>query len=166
MRALDADVRWTSVLSIHLTLKFLGEVDADIIPRISAELRSATASVAPFGLALRGLGGFPNLRSPRIIWCGVEGNTDHLLTLQKNVEQVCASFGFEPEAREFHPHLTLGRVQGKRNLQRLLDYIRICPAFEQAFGVDNYNVYRSVLSPRGAIYSVLDTIELIRKPAL
>ena len=69
MRALDADVRWTAVPSIHLTLKFLGEIDPGILPGLSAALRSATASSPSFGLSLRGLGGFPNLRNPRVIWC-------------------------------------------------------------------------------------------------
>ena len=166
MRALDADVRWTAVPSIHLTLKFLGEIDPGILPGLSAALRSATASSPSFGLSLRGLGGFPNLRNPRVIWCGVEGEAYKLSEVQKMVEQTCASFGFEPEAREFHPHLTLGRVQGKRNLHRILDYIRIGSVLEQSFDVDRYHLYRSVLTPRGANYSILDTIELIRKPAV
>ena len=166
MRALEADVRWTAVPSIHLTLKFLGEVDPGLVPGLSAALRPATASLQPFALSLRGLGGFPNLRNPRVLWCGVEGDADRLAELQKIVEQTCASFGFEPEAREFHPHLTLGRVQGKRNLHRILDYIRIGSVFERAFGVDRYHVYRSVLTPRGANYSILDTIELVRKPSV
>jgi RNA 2',3'-cyclic 3'-phosphodiesterase len=166
MQALDADIRWTAVRSIHLTLKFLGEIDPALIPRLSSALRSTPVSVPPFGLSLRGLGGFPNLRSPRVLWCGVEGDKAELAALQTAVEKACASIGFEPETREFHPHLTLGRVQGKRNLQRILDYIKIGSAFEQAFDVDRYHVYRSVLAPRGAIYSVLDTIELIRKPTV
>jgi RNA 2',3'-cyclic 3'-phosphodiesterase len=164
MRAMEADVRWTAVPSIHLTLKFLGEIDPDLVPKLAPALRSATASFSPFGLSLRGLGGFPNLRSPRVLWCGIEGDTEGLHRLQNAVEQTCASFGFEPEAREFHPHLTLGRVQGKRNLQRVLDYIKIGSDFEQPFAVDRVHLYRSVLTPRGANYSVLETIELIRKP--
>jgi RNA 2',3'-cyclic 3'-phosphodiesterase len=166
LRALDADVRWTAVPSIHLTLKFLGEIDPGLVPGLSAALRSATSSLPPFGLSLRGLGGFPNLRSPRVLWCGVEGDVDKLSELQKIVEQICASFGFEPEDRGFHPHLTLGRVQGKRNLHRILDYINIDSAFGQAFGVDRYHLYRSMLTPRGANYSILDTMELLRKPAV
>ena len=163
MRPLGADVRWVATSSIHLTLKFLGEIDPALVPRLVDSLRNSSAGVSPFKLRLQGLGGFPNVRSPRVIWCGVEGETDRLLLLQEKVEKACADLGFTPENRPFHPHLTLGRVQGKRNLQQLLDYIKIAPDFEQGFDADRYHLFKSVLTPRGAIYTVLETIELTRQ---
>ena len=114
----------------------------------------------PFNLRIRGVGAFPNLNSPRVIWCGVEGETEKLSSLQAKVEDACASLGFEREARSFHPHLTLGRVNGKRNLQPLLDYIKIGSELESAFLADCVNIYKSVLMPRGAIYTVMERIEL------
>jgi len=162
MRPLGADVRWVAVSSIHLTLKFLGEIDPARVPQLVESLKNFSAGVLPFKLSLRGLGGFPNLRSPRVIWCGVEGETDNLLLLQERVEKACADLGFPPENRPFHPHLTLGRVQGKRNLQQLLDYIKIASAFELGFDADRFHLYKSVLTPRGAIYTILDTVELTR----
>jgi len=161
MRPLGTDVRWVAISSIHLTLKFLGEIDPALVPKMVESLKNAT-SESPFKLRLHGLGGFPNLRSPRVIWCGIEGDADRLITLQKKVEVACAELGFPPENRPFHPHLTLGREQGKRNLQQLLDYIKIAPDFERVFDVDRYHLYKTVLTPRGAIYTVLDTIELTR----
>jgi RNA 2',3'-cyclic 3'-phosphodiesterase len=165
LRTFRADVGWTAISSIHLTLKFLGEIDPGLVPRISSELRTASQGILPFRLTLRGLGGFPNLRNAGVLWCGVEGDTRELSALQKAVEQACAACGFVPEGREFHPHLTLGRVRGKTNLQPLLDYIRIAPDFEQPFVVDRYHVIRSVLTPRGANYTVLETVELVGKTA-
>jgi 2'-5' RNA ligase len=162
MRPLGADVRWVAVPSIHLTLKFLGEIDPGLVTRLGEALRGSSAGELPFKLRLHGLGGFPNLRSPRVIWCGVEGDTERMIALQEKVEGACADLKFPPEDRPFHPHLTLGRVQGKRNLQQLLDYIKIAPDFEQVFDVDRYHLYKSVLTPRGAIYTILDTIELTR----
>jgi RNA 2',3'-cyclic 3'-phosphodiesterase len=162
MRPLGADVRWMAIPSIHLTLKFLGEIDEAMVPRLVDSLRNSSAGESPFKLSLHGLGGFPNLRNPRVIWCGLSGDSERLGTLQSKVEQACEPLGFPPEEREFHPHLTLGRVQGKRNLQGVLDYIRIAPAFEFVFEVDRFHLYKSVLSPRGATYTVLDTIELTR----
>jgi len=161
MRPLGADVRWVAISSIHLTLKFLGEIEPALVPNLVESLKSATGK-SPFKLRLHGLGGFPSLRNPRVIWCGIEGDTDRLLALQEKVERVCAELGFQQENRPFHPHLTLGRVQGKRNLQQLLDYIKIAPDFELVFDVDRYHLFKSVLMPRGAIYTVLDTIELAR----
>lgn len=163
MRPLGADVRWVATSSIHLTLKFLGEIDPARVPQIVESLRNCSAGISSFQLRLHGLGGFPNVRNPRVIWCGVEGETDKLLLLQERVEEACADLGFARETRPFHPHLTLGRVQGKRNLQQLLDYIKIAPDFEQDFDGERYHLYKSVLSPRGATYTILDTIELTRQ---
>ncbi len=158
MRSLGADVRWTSIASIHLTLKFLGEIEPSLIPVLASALRSVSAS--SFALCIRGLGAFPNLHNPRVIWCGIEGDVRNLESLQADVEASCESLGLEREARPFHPHLTLGRVNGKRNLQPVLDYIRIGTELESAFAANCVNIYKSVLTPRGAIYTVLESIPL------
>jgi 2'-5' RNA ligase len=155
MRSMGADVRWTSISSIHLTLKFLGEIDPSRVPEIAAGLR--TIAAIPFELRIRGLGTFPNLHNPRVIWCGVEGETGKLISLQADVDTCCELIGFQKESRPFHPHLTLGRVNGKRNLQPLLDYIRIGTEVESAFVAGCVNIYRSELAPRGAIYTVLES---------
>lgn len=160
LRVTGADVRWVAVSSIHLTLKFLGEIDPAILPQLTDSLRAASALEPGFSLRVNGLGSFPNLRNPRVIWCGVEGETQRLQQLQVRVEQACSHLGFAPELRDFHPHLTLGRVQGKRNLQRLLDCIRIGSELECTFSADHYDVYKSTLTPRGAIYNILETIPL------
>jgi 2'-5' RNA ligase len=111
-------------------------------------------------LRLGGLGCFPDYRKPRVIWCGVEGNLDLLRRLQEKVENTSADFGFALENRPFSPHLTLGRVKGKRNLQRLTDYIKIGNDLQCSFIVECFHLYRSRLTPQGAQYSVLETIEL------
>ena len=160
LRPSKAEVRWTSVQSIHLTLKFLGEIDPQMLPSLTDALRGAASSHHPFALRLHTLGCFPNLHSPRVVWCGVEGAVAELANLQEAVEKACVELNFPPEERAFRPHLTLGRVQGKRNLQRLSDCIKI--GFEVAceFSVDRFNIYRSTLTPRGAIYEVLEGIAL------
>jgi 2'-5' RNA ligase len=159
MRSLGADVRWISIASIHLTLKFLGEVEPDLVPKLASALRSVPAE--PFALCIRGLGAFPNLQNPRVIWCGIEGEVQKLAALQAEVESVCEALGMAREQRVFHPHLTMGRVTGKRNLQPLLDYIRIGAGPESAFAAHCVDIYRSVLTPRGAIYTVLESVALM-----
>ncbi len=159
LRAFRADVRWTAIPSIHLTLKFLGEIDRPLLPGLTGALRGMPA-LRPFSLCIRGLGGFPNLHSPRVIWCGVVGESAKLSELRATVEKVCETLGFAPEDRTFHPHLTLGRVQGKKNLQPLLDYIRIGTEVEASFTVDHFNLYHSVLTPHGANYTILEKFEL------
>jgi RNA 2',3'-cyclic 3'-phosphodiesterase len=158
LRSYGADVRWVAVPSIHLTLKFLGEVDPDIIPSLSESLENDTHSQRSFSLQLHGLGCFPNQKNPRVIWCGIDGETAKLSQLQQQVEITCARFGFAPENRGFQPHLTLGRVNGKRNLQPLLECIKM--NLESSFTVDRFNIYQSTLKPQGAVYSILKAIAL------
>ena len=160
LRTCRAEVRWVAIASIHLTLKFLGEVDPSIIPKLSEALENGSRSEHRFDLRVQGLGCFPNLRNPRVIWCGVNGETDCLARLQKQVEAVCAEFGFASEDRAFQPHLTLGRVNGKRNLQPLLDYIKMGSDLECSIQANQFNIYRSILKPQGAEYSILKSIVL------
>jgi len=162
LRLLRADLRLVAISSIHLTLKFLGEIEPKLLPDLAEALTESVRPVPTLSLCLRGLGGFPNLRNPRVIWCGVEGDTDRLAQLQLKVENACCDLGFKREERPFRPHLTLARVISKRNLQGLVDYIRIGSELEREFSVDHINVYRSTLTPRGAIYDILETISLIK----
>ena len=148
LRECEADVRWVAVPSIHLTLKFLGEIDQTIIPELAESLRLSSESENGLEFHLGGLGCFPNYKNPRVIWCGLGGDTDALVRLQQKVEVACAGLGFSFEDRPFHPHLTLGRVQGKRNLQPLLDCIKIGFDLECKFKADHYNIYRSFIINR------------------
>jgi len=160
LRACRPDVRWVSVSSIHLTLKFLGEADPEILPDLAQAIESAVETRTGFELRLRGIGCFPNQKNPRVVWCGIDGETECLSELAWKVETACASFGFAPENRDFRPHLTLGRVKGKRNLQPLVDCIKIGSDLECRFEADHFNIYKSTLKPQGAIYTILKTIVL------
>jgi RNA 2',3'-cyclic 3'-phosphodiesterase len=160
LRSYDADVRWVAVPSIHLTLKFLGEVDPNIIPKLSEALENDTRSQRRFSLRLHGMGCFPHQKNPRVIWYGIDGETENLSQLQQQVETTCARFGFDPENRDFHPHLTLGRVNGKRNLPPLIECIKMGTDWESSFAADRFNIYKSILKPQGAVYSILKTIAL------
>ncbi len=160
LRAFGADVRWTAVPSIHLTLKFLGEIEPATLPGLSASLRSTITSELAFTIRIRGLGAFPDLRNPRVIWCGLEGDLQRVAALQEKVEAACLAAGFPREDRPFHPHLTLGRVRGKSNLKPLVDYIKIGSELEQAVAVGEFNIYQSILRPEGPLYTILDTFNL------
>jgi 2'-5' RNA ligase len=160
LRACKADVRWVAIPSIHLTLKFLGEVDPETIPKLNALLSETCKSERRIELVLRGLGCFPNARNPRVIWCGIDGETDSLLRLQQGVESSCTQLGFAPEDRPFRPHLTMGRVQGRRNIQLLMDRVVGGSDLACGFQADHFHIYKSSLKPQGAVYTVLNTIVL------
>jgi 2'-5' RNA ligase len=160
LRACGTDVRWVSISSIHLTLKFMGETDPEIIPQLTESFASAAKSHHALDLRLHGLGCFPNHKSPHVIWCGIQGDTESLSRLQRDLEAACVLSGFAPEIRPYHPHLTLGRVHGKRNLQPLVDCIKIGSDLACSFKADHFNIYESTLRPQGAVYTVLETIVL------
>jgi RNA 2',3'-cyclic 3'-phosphodiesterase len=160
LRATEADVRMAAISSIHLTLKFLGDIESTILPHIAQSLRTATKSGSSMNLKVSGLGCFPNLRNPRVVWCAVHGDMDRLSHLQTEVERVCAEHGFSAEDRPFSPHLTLCRVKSKRNLQPLVDCIKMGMILECEFIADHINFYESTLTPHGAVYRILETIPL------
>jgi 2'-5' RNA ligase len=160
LRETGADVRWAAVPSIHLTLKFLGEADSPTIPALARELRSEAGAAPSFRLRVRGLGAFPHPGSPRVVWCGLDGETGALILLQRRVEAAAARCGFAPDDRPFRPHLTLGRVRGKRNLSPLADCIKMGSELEAPLRVDRFHIYQSTLKPQGAVYTALETISL------
>lgn len=160
LRSAKPDVTWTAVSSIHITLKFLGEVNPAVLPGLIEALEAASTSEASFAVKLQGLGTFPNIHNPRVVWCGVRDPSGNLERLQQKVDAACTRHGFPPEERPFHPHLTLGRVRGKRNLQPLLDCIKIGMDLECDSPIDHYNVYKSTLTADGAIHGVLKQINL------
>ena len=105
-------VRWSAPDNIHLTLHFLGEVTPADFIKLDQALKAMPLPYLPFSLNIGGLGGFPNLRRPRVIWVGLPGDIHQLLMIQQEVETLLKqTIGFKPEDRPYSPHLTLGRVK-------------------------------------------------------
>jgi RNA 2',3'-cyclic 3'-phosphodiesterase len=104
-------VRWLAPGTWHLTLRFLGDTRRDAVRRLSAGLDAVAAGRQAFNLSLAATGCFPNPRRPRVIWVGVTDPDGRLAVLQQAVEEMVRAHGWEPEARAFRPHLTLGRVR-------------------------------------------------------
>ena len=157
-------VRWVAPEAVHLTLKFLGGVDADKMPGLQNALTHACADVPPFALTLRGVGAFPNTRRPNVVWVGVGGESGTITRLAEQIDGACASLGFSPETRPFSPHLTIGRV--KRDVR---------PVDQQFVGemvannpmgdlgecrVERVSIMQSDLRPTGSVYTRLYAIEL------
>jgi len=112
MRAAARGVAWTTEERLHLTLKFLGEQPEHAVASVSDALGRLTPAHAPMPLRLAGFGAFPNLRTPRIVWLGVD-NHAKLELLHHDVERACADLGFELDGRAFRPHITVGRVRDR-----------------------------------------------------
>ncbi|BBO73841.1 RNA 2',3'-cyclic phosphodiesterase [Desulfosarcina widdelii] len=150
------NIRWVPVENIHLTLKFLGDVDAASVHPVAERMDATAGANAPFELIAGGVGGFPNLRSFRVLWVGVDGDTRRLETLQRSIESELETLGHKKERRRFHPHLTLARTRQRVDGGRfgLLDASRAQHASE-AFRVDRICLFASVLKPGGAEYTRL-----------
>jgi 2'-5' RNA ligase len=112
MAACGLNVRWVTTGNIHLTLKFLGEVDEDEVDGIAAVLTEAVHGFAPLRLAAAGAGVFPSVKRARVIWVGLAGQLPELAALQRSIEDRLATIGYPREKRPFSGHLTLGRVKG------------------------------------------------------
>lgn len=162
LRELDLNARFPDPRSIHLTLKFLGNIDETYIEEVTGVLDECCLSVPPFSVQLRGLGAFPHSARPRVLWMGVESG-EELRELQQELENRLVALGFEVEERPFRPHLTVGRVKGKRNFKALVQFLRSeKDDFEAgSFQVNSVSLYQSVLKPTGAEYSVLHRASLL-----
>lgn len=147
-------VKWVRPESIHLTLKFLDNIDVDRTDAIANAMRLAVRGRAAPSLSARGLGIFPNARRPRVIWVGLGGQVDHLKSLQQALDGHFADLGFPAERRPFKGHLTLGRVRGKIAVDRLQEALAKLNAFEsEDFEANRIILFKSELRPTGAVYT-------------
>jgi 2'-5' RNA ligase len=118
LRPLSRAVAWVPAANLHLTLRFLGERPESDVPALVAALEAAARATPPFRLALHGMGGFPGLERPRILWVGVADGALEARTLQARLESELEARGFGREARPWHPHLTVGRVFDQQRWRR------------------------------------------------
>jgi 2'-5' RNA ligase len=152
----NADVKWVAPDSIHLTLKFLGSIDAQKIKEIERILNEVASEIEPFILTLKGIGAFPKLDYPRIIWAGVESGAPQSGQFAKLLEEKLEKIEIPREDREFHPHLTLGRVKSLKNKDKLKEIIE-ATKFEarSAADVNHLTLFKSELTRDGSIYTPL-----------
>lgn len=161
VRDLSLPVRWVPPENIHVTLKFLGDVPDDRAPELASETEGAVTGFEPFEVLATGFGAFPSLARPRVLWVGIDDGTT-LTRLQAEVERAMARLGFEPEDRDFHPHLTVGRTRRKpsgSSLKRLGETVERLDLSE-SFRVESVDLMRSELRPDGARYDVAHSVPL------
>ena len=161
MATCGLNVRWVTTGNIHLTLKFLGEVDEDEADGIAAVLTEAVRGFAPLRLAAAGVGVFPSVKRARVIWVGLSGQLPELAALQRSIEDSLATIGYPSEKRPFSGHLTLGRIKGLIAASRLTTAMGAFIDFaSETFEVDRVVLYKSDLRPTGAVYTELRQVTL------
>ena len=149
-------ISWVRPEGIHLTLKFFGNIAETDIDRISAAVEPITTRFAPLDLQVRHAGLFPDSRRPRVIWLGLEGDVGALKALQEEVDRGLERYGFSREDRPFRAHLTLARIKSPRGLTGLDRVMKKSDVYEAGhFRAEGLTLFRSNLTPQGAIYSRL-----------
>ncbi len=155
---IKSDIKWEPKEKFHITLKFLGDVDEQILKNLTDELKYELKDFGKFDLLYKGLGCFPNMRLPRVIWIGAEDNEKKLFALNKSIEEKAKSYNFERESNKFHPHITLGRVKGSKGVN---DVIKILKELNhEAINDTASEVYvmKSILQKTGSVYEIIDRI--------
>jgi 2'-5' RNA ligase len=165
LRPSSRAVAWVPAANLHVTLHFLGEQTDARLADATAALADAAGAARPFTLAFHGLGGFPGLERPRILWIGVAEGAIEARAVQARLETALAERGFPPDDRPWHPHLTIGRVFDERRWRRDAPALRpaIAAAARRPFGavtVSHVSLMRSDVSSRGARYRELERAAL------
>lgn len=157
LRAEFPNVRasWEKPEKLHITLKFLGDVEPTRVEAMSNAAARAAESVEPFELTIAEPGSFPPHGQPRVLWLGIVDASGRLALMQRALEAECAAVGFTRESRAFKPHLTLARVRAPRGTRELAAAHRETPFAPQRFKVSELVVMRSELDPGGSRYTPL-----------
>ena len=161
----DRSVKWVSAEKIHLTLCFLGSVDLERVDALAQELKRALSVHERLSLNISGLGVFPNLKRPRVLWAGATGEVEKLLDIQRSVLSACAPFMESADDKAFSAHVTLARLKdpGRETtgaVQRIVD-----SALDRSFGewpIDEVLLVRSELGGKGSTYSTLASYSLAK----
>lgn len=154
MHAFAGGIKLVEAQNLHITLQFLGEVSSERISKIAESLRAVSGTVAPFSLNVEGVGFFPPVGIPKVIWIGTS-TCQELMQLVDSIRNSLAQIGFAPPPEKFVSHITIGRV--KRPLPEIKKLS--APSFGKVF-FDRFCLYKSTLTPRGPIYDILEEFKL------
>lgn len=144
-------VKWVNLENLHITLKFLGEVDERRITAIQPVLKDIARQQQPFSIRLAGIGGFPTRHSPRVLWVGVDNGAAEITKLAITLDQELYRYDFLREEKKFHPHLTFGRARIPLRIRGQLDQ----EFTTELFTVQSFTLYKSTLRPAGPLYEIL-----------
>jgi 2'-5' RNA ligase len=163
LKQIEPDIHWVRANSIHITLKFLGEIKPELVRQVEEILEPLAHLYKSFSIKVKGTGCFPNKSKPRVFWLGLEQDSGNSLTeIHAWIDDNLKPLGFSVEERDFSAHLTLGRVKKPQNFTDLFSYLEKTPFTEQVFEVDKIVLMRSELKPSGAEYSEIKSYNWLR----
>ena len=153
LKKIDLDVKWVKPDNIHLTLKFLGNVEEAKIEQIKTALAGISSGKKPFEISLFKLGAFPNLNYPRVVWVGIDKGSSEAEDIAKLIEDDLERLGFSKEDRPFSVHLTIGRVKSGKNKIALKEKVSALEVQPKSSIVKNITLFQSTLTRNGPIYA-------------
>jgi 2'-5' RNA ligase len=161
IKAYGFKIRWVQAENIHLTLKFLGDIEEIKLNEIAEAVSKTTEKHSPISLKAKGIGVFPGIKRPRVLWVGLAGQLEALVKLQKTLDKNLIVLDFPREKRPFKGHLTMGRIKDRIDVKKLGDALMAFRRFEsETFTAGQIILYKSELTPSGAIYTKLSSASL------
>lgn len=158
---ISSALRTVAPENLHLTLKFLGEIQEGRIDDVHRAMEDSLAPFAPFEVSLHGVGVFPGMNYIKVVWVGIDEGREQLIGMQKTLDDALSDIGFKKEKRGFHPHLTLARMKGYQGKEEVKGFVEARK--DEDYGlvkVSKVELIRSVLTPQGPIYSTLKEVSL------
>lgn len=149
LRTKNRSVRWVKPEGLHITLKFLGDIEEKSVGPLGADLDRVASQYPELSLTLSMFGAFPNVKRPRVVWVGLSGDVEDLVRLSGDIDRACLAYGIACEKRPFSGHITLGRLKAPTVVDLAMNPV------EGKFGASEVLLYKSVLLPSGAQYTVL-----------
>jgi 2'-5' RNA ligase len=160
LRSIQADVRWEKRENIHLTLRFLGEIEEQGIVAIVNACQETATEFRPFTLSLNGSDVFPNARKPKVLWAGLGGEIETLSAMQEKLDEKLSAIGMDDDEKGFHPHITIGRVKSIRKVREVIVRAGLYDLPAVPFEVREITVFQSELLPTGSRYTPLVRVSL------
>lgn len=160
----EGKITWVDPAIYHLTLKFLGDVEAEDLKNIGKSISDVASTLTAFEMEVSTFGVFPTIRKPRVMWIGLFEKSGALNALKIALDKSLEPLGFEVERRKFHPHITVGRVRRSASRRDVSDLVPMLEHFSvdylATFLVDRIELVRSDLTPSGPKYSTLEQLQL------
>ncbi len=164
LKSSGADVKWVAWQNIHLTLKFLGEIDDKKLDKVVYILEDIAKIKNPFPIRISSIGAFPNVNRPRVIWVGIDKGDSQTKEIARELEEKIAKVGIPSEDRPYSSHITIGRVRSVLNRERLVQDLKTLidklGQENMEFFASSITIFKSTLTPKGPIYEVLKEANL------
>jgi len=158
LKETGADLKLVKPENIHVTLRFLGEIQQEMIKKISDEMDGI--SFEPFNMELQGVGVFPNIRRINVIWVGIRKGLKQVEEIYDQLEGCLTKLGFKSDGKKFSPHITISRVRTGRNKEDLGHLLKELQDLDfGSFKISTLKLMKSVLTPKGPIYSTLHEVK-------